>query len=174
MEAIVDVVQGKISNYNQIDKDSIILSDEVRNLCEKNYCGSYGKNWVCPPAIENLDSIRDTFENYNNFMVLHEVYELNDSYDWEGMVNSAKDFQEKLLSVKKGFGKDFDFKIFGVGACSLCKTCTYPEDKPCRRPEDKIISLEASGIDVMSLMKDNNLQYNNGPNTVTYIGGILY
>lgn len=174
MDLVTDVVGAQISNYSEIPMSSIKLLDEVRSLCEKNYCGSYGRNWACPPAIESLEDIREKFLKYHNFMVLYEIYEMEDSYDFEGMTNAIKDFQDKLLKVKNELRGKVDFEIFGVGGCTLCKSCTYEEGEPCRRPKDKIISLEASGIEVMSLMKENGLKYNNGPNTVTYMGGILY
>ncbi|NTW70972.1 MAG: DUF2284 domain-containing protein [Eubacteriaceae bacterium] len=174
MQEIVEVIKKHISNYSEIPMDSIILRDEVRALCEKNHCGSYGKNWACPPAIASLETIKGTFSKYKNFIVLHEVYQLEDQYDWEGMVESVVDFQNRLLKVKNEIGDQFNSMILGVGGCTLCKECTYSKGEPCRRPNDKIISLEAHGIDVMSLMKDNGLKYNNGPNTVTYIGGVLY
>ncbi|MFC1532843.1 DUF2284 domain-containing protein [Thermodesulfobacteriota bacterium] len=65
------------------------------------------------------------------------------------------------------------FKILGAGGCSQCKQYTYIDEEPCRRPDDALVSLEACGIDVIRLMKDNGLKYYNGKNTVTYIGGIM-
>ncbi|SHF15361.1 DUF2284 domain-containing protein [Alkalibacter saccharofermentans] len=174
MTNILDVIPRHVAHHHKIPISSIKLSEEVRNMCEQNRCGHYGKNWVCPPAIDDLDKIKKDFSSYDKFIVLYEVYELKNQYDWKGMVDSAIDFQHKLLDVKNQISKETRFKILGVGACALCKKCTYIDGEPCRRPDDKIISLEAHGIDVISLMKDNGLKYNNGPNTVTYIGGIMY
>jgi hypothetical protein len=48
------------------------------------------------------------------------------------------------------------------------------DGEPCRFPEKAISSVEACGIDVMSLSKSAGVRYNNGKNTVTYIGAVLY
>ncbi|HAE62176.1 MAG TPA: hypothetical protein DCG38_07590 [Eubacteriaceae bacterium] len=174
MTSILDAIPRHVAHHHKIPINSIKLSEEVRNMCQQNRCGHYGKNWACPPAIDDLDKIKDEFSTYDDFIILYEVYKLKNQYDWAGMVESAVNFQHKLLDLKNDIDKGIKFKILGVGACSLCKKCTYIDGEPCRRPDDKIISLEAHGIDVMSLMKDNGLKYNNGPNTVTYIGGLLY
>jgi len=64
--------------------------------------------------------------------------------------------------------------LLGAGSCLLCPQCSYVDGEVCRRPGDMIVSLEACGIDVMRLMKDNELPYYGGPNTVTYIGGVAF
>jgi predicted metal-binding protein len=64
--------------------------------------------------------------------------------------------------------------LLGAGSCQLCPSCSYVDGEPCRRPDDMIVSLEACGINVMSLMKVNNLPYYGGKNTVTYIGGLAF
>ena len=61
-----------------------------------------------------------------------------------------------------------------AGACSLCKECSYIHDSPCPIPERAFGALEAYGVDVAALLKQCGLTYNNGPNTVSYVGVILY
>jgi predicted metal-binding protein len=61
-----------------------------------------------------------------------------------------------------------------AGACSICETCTYPDGEPCRLPEKAMASLESYGIDVAQLIASSGLSYNNGPNTVSYVGVILF
>lgn len=89
------------------------------------------------------------------------------------MMAGVDDFTDKLLKLQMELKGGERYLFLGAGGCRLCKKCTYPNE-PCRRPEEAIVSAEAYGIDVMKLMRDNQLKYNNGPNTVTYIGGMLY
>ena len=101
---------------------------------------------------------------------------MKSSFDFKGMMSGAGDFNTRLLVMKEDIGKQcsqLKFKILGAGECSICEKCTYVDGVPCRRPDDALVSLEACGIDVIKLMKDNGLKYNNGKNTVTYIGGIM-
>ena len=60
----------------------------------------------------------------------------------------------------------------GAGSCTQCKQCTYP-DKPCRFPEKKIISMEACGMLVLEVCKDNHLGYYYGPNSIAYTSCFL-
>ena len=65
------------------------------------------------------------------------------------------------------------FLLLSNEGCSRCQTCTYPES-PCRYPEMLFPSLEGYGIYVSELAARASLSYNNGPNTVTYFGMLLY
>ena len=65
------------------------------------------------------------------------------------------------------------FELLGAGSCSLCEKCTYP-DAPCRFPQKAKRSMEACGIDVVSLSKSCGINYTNGANTVTYFSVIYF
>lgn len=164
------------------DNSKIILSSqvpfrsEVRELCEQNSCGCYGKSWTCPPAVGTLEGLQDQVSHFHQVAIFYKVYPLADSFDWEGMQSGAEDFQSRLLKLKKKIrntDSDFPFLALGAGACKICETCTYEQQLPCRSPENAHVSVEAYGIDVMEMMKENGLSYNNGPNTVTYVGTLF-
>ena len=61
-----------------------------------------------------------------------------------------------------------------AGACSACDACTYPSGQPCRQPHKAMASLESYGIDVAALIERAGLSYTNGPDTVSYVGVLLY
>mgnify|MGYP001108162392 CR=1 FL=1 len=171
-------IQSKVDNYFPLNKEvpveSIQIKPEVRTLCEKNQCGNYNKNWTCPPAVGSLEESEEKIRKYKSFIIVYSVYPLKNSFDLRGMMDGAKEFNDRLLKLKKDIDKSKDIMVLGAGACTLCDKCFYIDQKKCRRPDDAIISCEAFGIDVMTLMKENELKYNNGANTVTYIGGVLY
>lgn len=175
--AIDHLVEELFDHSKLIPISDIPFDMAVRKLCEQNACGKFGSCWTCPPAIGEVQELQDSLADYKDFLVFYKVYTLEDSFDWEGMINSVKDFQKKILQLKKQIqyqDPDFSFLVLGAGACMLCEKCTYPQNEPCRLPEHAIFSVEAFGIDAMKMMRDNDLKYNNGPNTVTYIGGIFY
>ena len=66
-----------------------------------------------------------------------------------------------------------DYLPLTAGSCSLCKTCTYPNE-PCRYPELAIPSLESIGLLVSDVCKLAGLPYNNGPLTITFSSAILF
>ncbi len=77
------------------------------------------------------------------------------------MMSGAGDFKVKLQSMQQAIKTtdlEFTFMILGMGACDLCKTCTYTAGEPCRFPNDAIVCLEACGIDVMRLMSDHDMK----------------
>lgn len=155
----------------------IPFDTEVRKLCEQNSCGKFGSCWTCPPAVGKLEDLHVRVMNFNHFLLYYKVYALTDSFDWEGMMESVKDFQQRIFKFRKEVQErdsKFHFLMLGAGACMFCETCTYLQEKPCRFPQEALITIEAFGIDAMKMMIDNGLKYNNGPNTVTYIGGLLF
>lgn len=171
------IAEKHFSGAGEVPIESIIISDEVRRLCEQNACGNYGKNWTCPPAVKPIDEFRKEIARFDAFIVVYRVYDVKSSFDFRGMKAGAADFNNRLLLMKKELEKagiQSKFRILGAGGCGLCKECAYITGEPCRRPDEALISLEAFGIDVIGLMRGNGLKYYNGKNTVTFIGGIMY
>ena len=60
----------------------------------------------------------------------------------------------------------------GVGACSLCEECTYP-DAPCRFPDRMATSMEACGLFVSKVCTDNGLAYNYGQGNMAFTSCFL-
>lgn len=170
---IIEQVAKSFDHFQIVPKKSINLSPDVRKMCETNSCGNYGRTWTCPPALAPLEEIQKNIKRFDHFVLVYQIYPLEDRMDWEGMMAGAEDFNSRLITLQAKLKDQQSFLILGAGSCTLCKKCTYPET-PCRRPDEAIVSAEAYGIDVMKLMRDNGLNYNNGPDTVTYIGGVLY
>lgn len=171
------IAESYFGHVKSIQASGIVQHSQVREMCKQNACGFYGKNWTCPPAVASLEELKKQFEPFDGFLVVFEVYPIKSSFDWKGMMAGMDAFKTKLQAMKKAMDETAPrdaFLILGAGACGLCKTCTYAEGDPCRQPDDAVVSLEASGIDVMRLMKDHGMKYNNGPNTVTYVGGVFY
>lgn len=177
MQPIVTLAEHHFDHMKAISTAAITLSPEVRKLCEQNKCGNYGKSWTCPPAVQPIAYFQEKIAEFDTFLVLYQVYNVKNSFDWRGMMAGGSDFKDRILALKKEIVSelpDLNFLIMGAGGCHLCDPCTYPTGEPCRNPDDAIVSVEASGIDVMKLMKDNGLKYYNGKNTVTFIGGIFF
>lgn len=157
--------------------DKVKFSNELRQMCAQNHCGNYGKNWVCPPAVGPLKELKKEVLEFKQGLIFQTVHQLEDSFDIEGM--------EKSQSIHSGIFRDILGMIednykplrvlpLNVGACDICTTCAYIDDKPCYFPEKAIASIESYGINVMALLAEMGFPYNNGPNTVSYVGYILF
>lgn len=171
------LAESFFGHVHVIPASGVVQQDEVRALCERNACGVYGKNWCCPPAVAPLDEWKKRFEPFDTFLVVYEVYPVKDSFDWKGMMDAMDRFKKRLHDMKNALDEAADGSgclVLGAGSCGVCKACTYPDGEPCRAPGKAIVSLEACGIDVMKLMRVNEMTDNNGPNTVTYVGGVFY
>ena len=102
--------------------------------------------------------------------------ELEDSFDFEGMVDAKKRTYPLAQSLRDVFAdcEITDVLHLGAGGCGVCKVCSKRTGEPCRFPEKAMASLEAYSINVSELAKSAGMKYINGQNTVTYFGAVLF
>ena len=147
---------------------------EVRRICEGNSCRNYGRTWACPPAVGTLESCRERVLQYGNMLLFSKKFQLEDSFDIEGMQNGLRSFKSAVDRFSENIRPFIaDALILSNEGCGRCKVCTYP-DAPCRFPDRLYPSLEGFGFIVSELAAMAGIKYNNGPNTVTYFGSILF
>ena len=170
-----------------------------RSLCASNACGNYGKNYMCPPDVGSIEELMQELRTYETALVYQTVGLLEDSYDFEGMMeagNRHNELAQKLRSFagkeleqrkcargnrteegcdQKGAGQGSGIRLLhlGAGGCRVCTTCGKRSGEPCLFPEKAIGSLEAYGVNVSLLARTAGMRYINGQNTVTYFGAIL-
>ena len=158
----------------EIPVSKIVLQPELRKYCEVNSCGLYGKNYTCPPHVGEVDDLINNLRKYNRAFIWQNIYPLEDSFDFEGMMDGGKHHQEMTLKIANEIyaklGKD-DVLILSAGGCSKCKSCGIKTSEPCRHPESALVSLEAYCINVSQIGEVSSLKYINGENTVTYFSG---
>ena len=155
----------------------IKFNDDFRMLCEQNSCGSYNRNWMCPPAVGPISDLKERALGFKQGLLFQTVHQLEDSFDWEGMeegkVNHEKIFR-KILEYMQNNYPFTEVLPLSAGPCLYCAKCAYLERKKCHFPDKAVWSVEANGIDVMALVKDSGIPYNNGKNTVSYVALILF
>ena len=159
--------------HGTVDTTDINFSQEVRAMCEVNTCQRYGKTWACPPAVGTVDECKARIQQYEKMLVFTGKYNLEDSFDYEGMVEGAKQFAASCRTFDMAVRPYLtSYIMLANEGCDLCKECTYP-DAPCRFPDRAHASLEANGIFVNELAALAQINYNNGVNTVTYFGALV-
>ncbi len=169
--------EHNFKEYREFDVNLIRFDQVVRSLCRQNACGHYGKNHMCPPAIKDIEEWEKEILSYKNAIIVTKVYQTKNRFDMKSMLEGIADFQKTLVGLKEDLSDEFPEKrhlVLGAGSCFICKRCTYMDGDLCRFPEKAFPSVEACGIDVMSLSKSAGVRYNNGKNTITYIGVVLY
>jgi predicted metal-binding protein len=174
VNTVNQIIKKHFPNSKEIPHHTITIDERVRKMCEQNVCGHYNKSWVCPPAVDTLDNTKLKIAAFSTCVIVYKVYDVKSSFDYKGMLSGLVDFRHRLIRLRKDFPESTKYLILGAGHCHLCKECSYLAGEKCKRPADAFVSMEACGIDVIRLMKDNYLKYHNGANTVTYIGAVLY
>ncbi len=161
---------------NAIETNKIVLDRAFRDICATNACGMYGKCYMCPPDVGDIDELMRKVLNYDYALVYQTVTELEDSFDFEGMIEAKKKSYPLAQSLRKVFADMSITKALhlGAGGCGVCETCAKRTNEPCRFPEKAMPSLEAYGVNVSELARAARMKYINGQNTVTYFGAVLF
>ena len=161
------------SHVGDLDVDTIVVRPEVRESCAANKCRSYDKNWACPPACGTLEECSERIHRYKKGLILQTTGTLEDSMDYEAMMELAADHGKHMDAFCDEIRRRFpQALIVGDGQCKRCKSCTYP-DAPCRFPEKSTSSMEALGMVVSEVCARNQIPYYYGPGTLTYVGCVL-
>lgn len=176
MKTLTDIATAKgADNAAVISVDKIPFRREFRAACEQNTCGKYGKCWMCPPGVGDIDEMMARAKTYRHALVFQTIGMLEDSFDIEGMEEAAKKHNAlaQVLSVELEPLLENPLKL-GAGACHACERCAQIDNEPCRYPQEAMASLESYGIAVSELAELSGMKYINGQNTVTFFGGFLF
>lgn len=175
VDKILDLVKGTpVFQTGVIDPRKIEYRQDMRDLCEQNVCRKYGTTWACPPGVGTIEECKERCRRFNTMVVFTGKFDLEDSFDCEGMIEGAHDFKKMALEVEAAVKPYLDdYIMFSNESCDTCEACTYP-DAPCRFPEQVHHAIEGYGILVTDLASKVNVTYNNGPNTVTYFGAVMF
>ncbi|MBS6196320.1 MAG: DUF2284 domain-containing protein [Clostridiales bacterium] len=163
-----------IHEYGFVKTEDLVVSKGVRKLCEDNVCGCYGKTWACPPGVGALEECEKKMKAYENVFVFTTKHELEDSFDWEGMISGKQEHEKMEPAVVELFREHFEhMMVLSTEGCARCENCTYPEE-PCRFPDKLHPSIESYGVEVNRLAKTAGIHYINGKDTVTYFSCIFF
>lgn len=166
-----------ITRFRVVPVSLIVFSSAFRDLCASNQCGKYGTNWTCPPGVGSFDTLVARARRFSFGLVMQTVWPIGDSFDIEGMFAAGEKHNELIRHAVETLLPKLEGRetlTLSAGACAICATCTFSSGEPCRLPGQAISSLEAYGIDVAQLIADSELSYTNGPNTVSYVGLLLF
>lgn len=163
-----------VHQWGIVDTGDIRFLQEVRAMCEVNTCRQYGKTWACPPAVGTVEECRERIRKYEKMVVFSVKYNLEDSFDFEGMKEGMAQFKQVCRKIDHQVRNELkDFLILSNEGCDMCMECTYP-DEPCGFPEQAHGALEGYGILVSELAGQAGIRYINGKDTVTYFGGLAF
>ena len=164
------------TNAEWVDASQIVCDRRFREQCAANACGVYGKCWMCPPDIGDIDELISQVKSYKRGLLYQSIFTLEDSFDFEGMQEGGREQSRRsrlLDDALRSEGYE-GYLHLSKGGCGVCSPCAKVKGEPCRFPDRALSSLEGYGINVSSTVKSTSMKYINGVNTVTYFGIILF
>jgi predicted metal-binding protein len=166
-----------VTRYGVVPVSAMAFDVAFRAACESNQCGKYGTSWSCPPGVGEPAALIGQARRFKSGLVIQTVWPIEDMFDFDGMMAGGQKHNalfRRVVARVAPLLPPGEKLALSAGACSICETCTYPDGEPCRLPEKAMASLESYGIDVAQLIASSGLSYHNGPNTVSYVGVILF
>lgn len=156
-----------------INPKIIPFDNKVREMCKS--CKRYGFKATCPPHTESVQYYHDNLRLYKHAIIWYDTFECPNLDAWKvvGKLSSLA-IHNKLLKERERLFSDGHYFVvlFGAGSCKLCpKDCVFP----CRQPQNAIIPLEGTGVNVVKLMKQYDVDVSFPvKNSIYRIGLVLY
>lgn len=169
-EVVQSALDFGFSYAGMLNVDSVKLYPEIREMCNPKQCKVYGTNWTCPPACGSLEENTQQLKAYNRGVIVQTTCNLKSNFDSKGMMDGGKKHMENFRSFRRQLLERFpNMLALGAGGCNVCESCTYP-DEPCRQPNEALSSMEAYGMHVNEVCKQNGMKAHYGDLTLTYVG----
>ncbi len=92
---------------------------DFRKLCESNACGMYGRSWMCPPLVGEVDQLIASLKRWRWAVVYQTVDTLEDSYDFEGMMAAGEKMNRLTARIRRELAQRgaAPVLLLGAGGC---------------------------------------------------------
>ena len=145
----------------------------VRDMCAEGRCRAYGKSWTCPPACGTLEECAARMAGYRYGVLVQTVGRLDRAIDTRGYARTEERHKGLFEAFAEAVRREYPEALcLSAGTCRICSPCAYPE--PCRFPERALSSMEAYGLFVTQVCKDNGIPYYHGEKTIAYFACVLF
>ncbi len=167
-------IQSGLYECGEMEVSKIKFYPELRKACEVNTCRKYDTKWTCPPGVGTLEECKARVLKFSTMLLFSKKIELEDEFDIEGMAEGVLEFKKAVTVFEENVEELLGDRMFLTNeGCNRCEKCTYP-DSPCRFPQKIHHSISGYGFFVSELARQVGIKYNNGKNTVTYFGALLF
>lgn len=156
-----------------MDVSALRPMEMVREMCAQDKCRAYDRNWTCPPACGSLEECEARIRRYPRGILLQTVGQMRRAIDSrtirEAEERHHRQFQAFCELLRAAHPEAL---CLSSGGCRVCAACAYPQ--PCRFPERAHSSMEAYGLFVTQVCRDNGLPYHHGERTITFTACALF
>ena len=159
--------------YAFFPTEELTFTERVRHICQEE-CPMYGKTWACPPAVGTVGECQNKCLAFPEFLLISTVTEVDDIANLEQTLANRADHEaitHEVAELVKAQG--CETMTLSTEACAICEECAYP-DGPCRFPDRACASMEAYGLFINQVCRDNGLPCHYGERTITYTSCILF
>ncbi|UAL07554.1 MAG: DUF2284 domain-containing protein [Candidatus Methanogranum gryphiswaldense] len=146
-----------------------------RKLCRQNRCGSFNRNWGCPPGAGTDEDCLWLIHEYHKAVVISRKFDDANMKDLDFIDKSAhrhQDMIRKMSTAMKKAGYK-DVLPLSDGGCKYCGECSYP-DEPCRFPDQMIPSVSGFGIIMEEYLGSQGIDFKFEDDAFTLYGLILF
>ena len=168
-ELVNKALSARFTKAVWLDGLKLECEARLREYCNPEGCPNHGNNWVCPPGCGSLAECAEKAGVFSKGVLLQSVSNLNPLYKNYKKLNRAHNFRLREFIEKHCGG--MEILALTSGGCVFCEACVYPE--PCVRPDVRMNSLSAYGIDVGKLCETAGLEYSFRQDRVYYTALIL-
>jgi predicted metal-binding protein len=125
------------------------FNPKVREQCKS--CKRHGKKATCPPFVGTYEYYKTLLPTYNNGTLYIMDFEIINQDSWKTLgETSSNQLRGVLIEDRNKLTRHGKFAVaFGAGSCKQCAECQLPN---CRFPNLALIPIEATGINVKSLV----------------------
>ena len=91
---VKDALALKATHASIAEVAEITFNEDFRKLCEQNSCGSYNKNWMCPPAVGPIHDLKERALGFKQGLLFQTVHPIASSLDW-GLCSNGTENRDK-------------------------------------------------------------------------------
>ena len=172
MEYIVkEALLSGFTNAKYVDNLKVECEDRIRAFCNPLYCWNMTKNWICPPACGTVQECYQNIKHFEKGVILVSMTDLTPPVEMDYYKQLNVEHNLRLKSLLEKLEDKYELFPLTSGGCIFCEKCTYPN--PCIKPQLKMNSLSAYGIDVTKLCHNEGIEFSFRPDRVYYIALLL-
>lgn len=168
--------EQEITVCRRLDPRLLRPEERIRALCQEDKCGNWRKHHLCPPLLGDLQQAQTCLARYDGGVLLQWGRALDTRNDRAGVERSKVDFHRKVLAVEAGLARGGYPDAWGLigGSCGLCTPCTAVAGEPCPLPRQARPSIEALGVDLLTLLERLGLDAAFHADRITWSGCVLF